>query len=149
MKKSKSKIPMLSILKKETKMKKRAQSAMEFSLLIGVILFIFLSFLFVFQQDVARKSIEKRNMAFEELALTVQNELNIAAKATDGYRREFIIPNKVLGVDYSITLISNSIYLNSTNGKHAMSFPGQNVTGILTKGTNVITKINSTIYLNI
>lgn len=130
------------------KMKRKAQSAIEFVILVGAMLFIFITFLFVFQQKTAERSYERRNFAIQELALNVQNELSIAACATDGYQREFEVPSKILGMEYDITLIANSVYINTTDGRHAMALPVQNVSGSIQKGGNFIRKENGEVLLN-
>lgn len=124
------------------------QSAIEFMLLVGAVLFFIIILIGIFQQEVAKKSAEKRGGLITELMLSIQNEINLAAKSTDGYTREFKIPNTVAGKSYSIGIYSGSLYLNTTDGKDALSLPTQNVTGQLRKGTNLIKKINSTIFVN-
>jgi hypothetical protein len=126
----------------------KAQSAIELMLLVGAVLFFLIVFIGIFQQDISRKSIEKRNVIITELVLEVQNEINIAAKSADGYTREFNIPEKIAGKEYSIGIYEGYLYLNTTDGRHAMALPTQNVTGQLQKNTNTIRKINSTIFLN-
>ena len=129
--------------------KKKAQTAIEFLLLLGGALIFIVAFTATFQHQVTEKKLEKRNFLFQELALTVQNELNIAASASDGYRREFNIPQQITGLDYGITLIENFIYINSTDGKQALSLPAQNATGqFITGSSNVIEKRNGIIYVN-
>jgi uncharacterized protein (UPF0333 family) len=126
----------------------KAQSAIEFMLLVGAVLVITLSLTSIFQESVARKSIERRNFLFQELALEVQNEINIAAKSTDGYVRQFDIPERVANKEYSIGIYENFIYINTTDGRHALAVPTHNVTGQLQKNTNTIKKLNSTIFVN-
>ncbi|MBU0907051.1 MAG: hypothetical protein KKD18_02975 [Nanoarchaeota archaeon] len=129
--------------------KNKAQSAIELFLLIGAVLFFTLGFMSIFQQSIAKKSLEKREFEMQELARSVQNEINIAAKSTDGYLRKFNIPGKIAGAEYSISLNEGYLYLNTTDGKHAMAIQSQNATGQLIVGaTNTIRKINSTIFLN-
>lgn len=128
--------------------KDKAQSAIEFILLVGAVLFITLSLVGVFQETMARKNVEKRNFIIQELALQVQNEINIAAKSTDGYMRRFEIPDKVANKEYSIGLYEGYVYLNTSDGKHALAIPTYNATGQLIKGTNTIRKLNSTIFVN-
>jgi hypothetical protein len=129
-------------------MKEKSQSSMELAILVGAMLFFFLTLLYVFEQNITQKSYEQRDFAMNELALNVQNELSIAAAATDGYQRNFQIQTKLLGMDYSVTLIANSVYINTSDGKHAMSLSVQNVTGNITKGNNFIRKTNGIVYLN-
>ncbi len=128
-------------------MDKKAQSAIEFLILTGAVLFFFISMLAVFQQDLALKAKEKRNLEVQEIALTVQNEINIAAEATDGYQRQFKVPQTILNLDYSITLDSGVVYINTADNRHAMALPIQNVTGNIQKGTNIIQKQDGIVSL--
>jgi hypothetical protein len=126
----------------------KAQSAIEFIILIAGVFFFILALSAIFQQKISQKTNENRDLEMQELALAVQNELNIAAKASDGYSREFNIPQKIFGMDYDITLVGTAVYLNSTDGKHALSLSTQNATGQFIKGTNLIRKVDGEILLN-
>lgn len=127
---------------------RKGQSAMELFILVGAMMFIFIVLLGIFQQSVSRKTNEKRDEAFNELAINVANEFNIAASASDGYSRTFQVPENVLGLDYDISIVSSSVYIISEDEKHALSLTVQNVTGSINKGDNVIQKVNGEILLN-
>lgn len=129
-------------------MNKKCQSSIELVILIGTMFFLFLSFLFVFQQNLNEKAYEKRDFEINELALNVQNEIAIAATASDGYQRNFEVPQELFGVDYTISLVSNSVYIITSDEKHAMSLSVQNVSGQIWKGDNFIRKVNGEVYLN-
>ncbi|MFH1289824.1 MAG: hypothetical protein ABIH92_00270 [Nanoarchaeota archaeon] len=127
---------------------KRAQTAIELVLITISVLFFIVALSASFQQKIALKTIEKRNFVMQEIALAAQNELNIAAKSSDGYRREFDLPPKIINLDYSIDLVDRFIYISTTDGKHAMGLPAQNATGNFVIGTNIIRKENGIIFLN-
>ena len=84
----------------------------------------------------------------DEIALGVRDEINLAAGATDGYSREFIVPDNVLGLAFNISLVGNFIYLKTIDDKYALAYPAQNLTGYAKTGSNIIERINGTIYLN-
>ena len=127
----------------------KGQSAIEFVIIVGAVTFFFLAFLVALQQNLADE--RERNIDFtaKEVALTVQNEIDIASKATDGYSRSFDLPQRLLNSDYSINIVGqNSVYLNTADGRHGLSLPVANVTGNVQKGTNLIEALNKTVYLN-
>jgi hypothetical protein len=130
---------------------KKAQSAAEFMIIIGAVMLFFISFMGIIQKNISLKADEERGFKTLEIALAAQNELDIAAAAIDGYRREFTLPANIVNLEYNITLINNdTIYIFTSNGRHALSLPGQNTTGNFnqTGNFNVIRKENSIIYLN-
>ncbi len=127
---------------------KKSQSSIELVIIVSAVLFAFIIFLGVLQQTSGNKNREKTDTEFQELAISVQNEINIAAKATDGYQRTFSIPEKMKGLDYTIQIVAGSIYLNSTEGKYATSFSVPDVTGQLQKEDNFIRKTNGEVLLN-
>jgi len=129
-------------------MKSKSQSSIEFIILIGAILFFFSALLLVFNENIGEKSKANREKEFHEIALVVQNELNLAAETSDGYQRTFYLPERILNVDYTINLTENSIYIRTIDGKYAASFPAPNVTGQIIKGPNIIIKSKGVIYLN-
>ncbi len=125
------------------------QSAIEFFILVGVLFFIFMIFLLIFQSNLSDKTYERQDTMIKETALTIQNELSLAAEASNGYLRTFELPLKILGSDYQANITSGFVYVRTTDGTHAISLPVQNVTGDLSIPTNRIIKLNETIYLNI
>ena len=127
---------------------KKAQSSIELIVLVTAALIFLLALTSIFYQKVSQKTLEKRDFLIQELALTAQNELNIAAQAADGYYREFEIPQKIQNIDYNISLTGGTIYIVTADGKHAMALPAQNASGDFVKGANKIRKQNATVYLN-
>lgn len=129
-------------------MQPKAQSAIEFIILIGAVLFIFISLSLVFQQNLQEKNYEKRNQEIFNIAKSVQQEIDIASLAADGYQRTFELPNKIINADYNITITSNFVYIYTLDAKHALSLPVKNVTGQIQIGNNVIKKTNNIVLLN-
>jgi len=66
-------------------MNKKAQSAIEFVILVGVVVFFFLTFLFVIEGNIIDQVKDNKNLVTKEIALTVQNEINLASESSDGY----------------------------------------------------------------
>ncbi len=128
--------------------RKKAQSAIEFVILVGTVTFFFITFLFAIQLNISERTKENKNLALQELALSVQDEINLAMESTDGYYREFEIPEKVINTDYDISASGGFVYLRTIDGKYGISFPVTNVTGEVKKGTNVIRKEGGIICLN-
>ena len=90
---------------------KKNQSAIEFFILIGVLFFIFLIFLYLFQSDLLDKSEKRKDEMIRETALSIQNELSLASEASDGYLRTFEIPLTILGSDYEANITSGFVYV--------------------------------------
>jgi hypothetical protein len=127
----------------------KAQSAIEFFILIGSMLFIFVTLLGLISGNIGQKEYQKRDIAAKELALSLQDEINLAQAASDGYSRQFKMPFTTLGYDYNVTLVDGYVYVQSLDGKHALALPGYNASGQpVVIGDNNITKRNGTIYLN-
>ncbi len=126
----------------------RGQSAVEFTILVGFVLFFFAAFMYAVQSNIADKNFEKKRIEVNEVAFHVRDEINLAFGADDGYSRNFEIPVLIGGLDYSIEILDGLVYLNSTDGRHAISLPVGNVTGEVMKGNNLIRKSNGIVYLN-
>jgi len=128
----------------------KAQSAIEFMIIVGAVLFFFLAFVYALQVQRSEDIMEKRNLEVKEVALTVKDEINLANEASDGYSRNFVIPNMISGVvNYNITINGVSLYIYTIDGpKIAMAFPILNTTGQPKLGSNLIRKSNGSIYLN-
>lgn len=127
---------------------KRGQSAIEFMIISGVVIFMFLTYTFFIQSQIADKSYERRALLTQEVAYTIRDEINIALEATDGYERTFRLASTILNVDYNATIYGDLIYVKTLDGRHAIAIPIANVSGQPQIGDNKIRKINGVIYLN-
>ena len=127
---------------------KKSQTAIEFIILIGFILFFFTTFFIVIQEDISEKSKERKTMAVKEIAMKVQDEINFAYQSINGYNREFNLPTNINGLEYSAEITDDLIYIKTQDNKHAIALPIKNITGQILKGENTIKKENGEVKLN-
>ena len=126
----------------------KAQSSIEFMILIGFVLFFFASFFLIIQENTADKLKQRQNLIIEEIALTVRDEINFALESSDGYFREFEIPEKAGNQAYDLQIVDDMIYVKTSDEKFAIAIPVAAVNGQIDKGTNKIEKQNGEVYLN-
>ena len=126
--------------------RKRGQSAVEFAIVFGFVLFSFIVFFAVIQGNQSEKNKEKERIIIQNIALDVQDEINLAAESSEGYARQFKTPLNILGKDYEINITDN--YIQVKMGKHAIAYKVFQVTGLIQKGPNNIKKENGIVYLN-
>ena len=126
----------------------KAQSSIEFVIIIGVLLFFFSSFTIFINQSLADKAREQRTNTLNELALNVQEEIALAREASDGYYRVFVLPDNVVNVPYNVTLGDSYVYFYTLDFDLTISIPVSNVTGYLKIGSNTLEKIDGLVYLN-
>ena len=129
-------------------MKTKAQTTIEFLILIAAVMLFFTAFLIVVNNNIATKSREKINLQLNELALTIKSEIDLATNSLNGYSRSFEIPNYIGNLDYQPNITEGHIYLRTTDEKYSLAIPVNPVTGNIQKGSNLIRKINDTVYLN-
>ena len=121
---------------------KRAQSSLEFVMLIGFLMISFVIFFILIESNMSDKLNERSNMKIKEIALTVQSEIDLAHESMDGYRREFTIPYDVYGHEYFITIGENLVFVKSGDGRNQISLPVRAVVGniIMFENTNKISQ---------
>ncbi len=130
-------------------MVKKAQSAIEFVVILAGVMLFFGVFLASVELNRSDKTEQTRVAMLNDIALTIKDEINLAVSSTDGYSRQFIVPTNVMGVPINVTIAGRAIYAITEDGKHALSQqPLTVVVGDVCVGSNVIEKINGTIYLN-
>jgi hypothetical protein len=127
---------------------KKSQSAVEFIIIVGFIMFFFGVFLLLLSQQFGEKSKEDDNQDLTFAINNVQDEIMLAAKSSEGYSRNFVIPDNINGKDCNLTLSDGMIYGYIINGKSSMAIPTINVTGNIRVGNNIIEKQGGVIYLN-
>jgi len=126
-----------------------AQSAIEFLILTGFLLFSFTILFVAIQGNMSDKIRERQELAVKSVAIAVQDEINLASQSMDGYYRQFKIPKEINGREYEINITDGVVYLRTIDGKYAIALPVQNVTGYLEKeNPNIIRKENGIVYLN-
>jgi hypothetical protein len=130
-------------------MSKKSQTAIEFVILVGFILFFFSVFFLVLNNKISDKLNEEKNMKIKDIALTVKDEINLAIESTNGYHREFYLPEKIGNKDYEINVTNEMVYVRTLDKTIAIALPVANVTGDVRRGYNNITKNNNKTYLNI
>ena len=79
---------------------KKAQSSIELIILVGFLLFIFIVFVGQIQKNIGDKAIEKKNILIRDIVLNVQKEIILATESSNGYYREFKIPEKLINENY-------------------------------------------------
>ncbi len=128
---------------------KIGQSSVEFLILTGAAILVFLIFSVVIQSNIKDKTIEQTDFKMREIGFLIREEVNLAIGASDGYWREFSVPEKISNRPYSVNISDGLIYLKTDDEKFATSIPVGNVIGALTKGKNFITKYEGQVYLNL
>jgi len=130
-------------------MSNKAQSAIEFLIIVAAVIFFVILFIISIGINTSDKIKQNREQDLSNIAETVVDEINIAHSASEGYSRNFTLPNKVLSeVDYNIALDSGLVFAKTLDDKTSLALPTQNVTGVINKGNNQIRKSNGTVYLN-
>ncbi len=127
---------------------RRGQSAVEFMALVAAASLLLIGFLVILQEQIGEKKFEATGLAVKEVAVSVQDEINLASEAREGYQREFSIPNTINGFEYEINITEEQVYIRTVDGNHALAFPVGAVTGDVVKGENSIRKVNGEILLN-
>lgn len=127
---------------------RKAQSSVEFMVLIAFVLFFFLTFLYAINVSGSDRSYEKQSLVIQDVARTIQEEIAFAYSTSDGYQHTFVLPATIVSFDYQIDFIGSNVYIHTLNGKQALSVPVKNVTGTAHPGSNIVRKANGVVYLN-
>lgn len=125
---------------------KKGQGTVEFMVMFATVLFFFIMFMAIVQNNVQSKNEKKQNTFLHNTALGARDEISLAAESSEGYYRNFYVPTDILGKNYEINITDSRIFVFM--GDQIFSYRISNVTGNLKKGENVIFKENGKIYLN-
>ncbi len=133
---------------------KKAQTSMEFVILTGFMILAFLSFYIVIQAKLVEANRDQTDSAAKDIETVVINELKVAESVTDGYYREFQLPQNVNGVQYNISIIAGPgetpEIVTTYSGKERVYFITQsyvNESSTIGKGLNNISKVNGIILV--
>ncbi|MGC9309337.1 MAG: hypothetical protein ACP5D2_01425 [Candidatus Nanoarchaeia archaeon] len=126
----------------------KAQTTVEFLAIVGFILLVSISILGAIQYSRSEKIREKTDIAVNDLARTIQSEINLAFESSNGYEREFELPEKVMGKEYNVTLVDGLVYVNTLDEKHAVALSIPEISGDIRVGINKIERKNNQVYIN-
>jgi hypothetical protein len=125
------------------------QSSFEFVMILGILFLIFVGAFSVVQGRMFTVTKERNAVVLEGLGNVIRSELDLAADVRGDYYREFVLPDVVEGVNYSIQVSGGKdVVLRIEDTEHVI-FLNANMTGTLQKGVNVIRKVNNNITVNI
>lgn len=127
----------------KNKSRKKSQSAMEFILMIGFVIFFFTIALLAVDSLILEQSANKEDLAVKSIATNIVNEISMAHSASEGYERNFNIPEEA---NLQVSLIDGFVQVKK--GSRSTAYPVYPVIGNLQNRTNTIKKINNTVYLN-
>ena len=126
----------------------KAQSAVEFIMILSFIIFSLTILSVIINEKISNNVRERDNQLLKITVLSIQDEISLASKASDGYLRSFRIPLDINGKDYKINITDGMIYARTLDGKNAIAIPVINITGDVKKGDNAIKKQGGLVYLN-
>ena len=127
---------------------KKSQTAIEFVLLIGFVLFAFTIFFVIINYNTEDKQNQKRQVAIESVAETVKDEIDLAYNSEDGYIREFNLPETLNGLEYDLNISEDIVDVYTINSNNRVSVVIKEISGDIIKGDNIIRKINGWVKLN-
>ncbi|MEM0231372.1 MAG: hypothetical protein QXW00_01800 [Candidatus Woesearchaeota archaeon] len=128
------------------RIKKSGQLSLEFIIFISFAMLIMLSFLgMIYEREKMLRDHYEIKM-IREIALKIQYEIDTAAVVSDGYSRNFTIPQNIYGRNYQALIIGNYVLVLSDKYSELLSIIP--VSGYIKTGVNNIQKQNGTICIN-
>ena len=129
---------------------KTAQSSIEFIIMVGFLMTVFVLFFVYINNDRNEQLNELENSQIKEIGLVVKNEIDLASESSDGYTREFVLPPYEFGSNYTINITDDLVFVASDDVDHQVSYALKPVIGnINQQGVNVIRKVNGEVRLNV
>jgi len=116
----------------------KSQVSMQFLVMLSIVFVFFVIFVAGFAERYRDIRAEKERTAIKDLVLKVHDEIAIAHNLGDGYARNFTLPPRVEGVNYTVSLSNSFVTAVSENAEYSTAVAP--VSGTLRKGSNRITK---------
>tara|TARA_Y100000034_G_scaffold129475_1_gene186018 strand:- start:5601 stop:5996 length:396 start_codon:yes stop_codon:yes gene_type:complete len=83
---------------------KKSQSSTEFMVFIGIAIIILLSYFAIAHNYLNLTFKQKEIISGQDLAKEIKNEINLAARVENGYKRTFFLPQKIGDKIYQINI---------------------------------------------
>lgn len=125
-----------------------AQFAIEFTSLIAFMFIIFLGFTAVVTTKILDAKENQRQQIAEDIAKLAKDEIGLAQSVSDGYNRNFTLPIRINGINYTIVILDNREIVVKYIDKEYVSYLQGNLIGNLSPGANAIIKKEGIVYVN-
>ncbi len=129
-------------------MNRKAQAATEFIILFIIVLVVLTATLFMSvqrSQDLTDTRVEMEAMGILNNAA---NKINIAYLEGDGFMINLTLPDEIFGRNYTIIIKSNYVSIAVSNVTYFKPILTEDITGNLTKGTNLIRNRNGIVVIS-
>jgi len=128
----------------------KGQSAIEFMILLGAVIFFIVGFLIAAQISVGDRTKQNKNRVLSEVAFTLQDEILIAQGAPDGYFRLFRLSPTILTSDYTINISKTGLIgVKTDDGRYALAVSATPIMGFAKPGDNEIRSERGKVCLNV
>ncbi len=126
----------------------KAQTSVEFLLLVAFGTLIFVVFFGVIQDRILATNNEQLNHDLDRLNKLISSEINLASRFSDGYQRDFWLPTSLRGLKYNASIKDNSTLLLQAGGSTNLYFFDFPIYGELHPGDNSLISVFNAVYLN-
>lgn len=126
----------------------KAQIAMEFLFIFMIFLLAIGIGLFIFWENTQKVNQYKIDLEIEKLLNLISNKINTVYLEGDGFSMNLTIPEKVLGMNYSLNISLNFILLNFSDNIYSKQLLTQNISGELKKGKNLLSNVDKDIIIS-
>ncbi|MGM5484094.1 MAG: hypothetical protein ACQER9_04230 [Nanobdellota archaeon] len=126
--------------------KNKSQAALEFAVLLGVVLIFFVSItaFLSYQKNVLKE--EKTFERMENVMEKVSEEILIAQRVNGNYNRTFVLPDQIIDYDYDIELFrGQEIIIKNEIGMEEFKNLPYYIYGQINEGKNIIRKKGNSI----
>ena len=118
---------------------------MEFMMMIGLAMIVIIIFIGVIYYLTYNYSEEKNIKRLQDYGYSLQSELILASQVEPGYERVITIPDRINNIDYTISQTPNDLVLTYREADLLFSIPPGITGSPLSKGSNIIRKIDEDI----
>ena len=134
--------------------RRRGQNSIEFMVLFGFLLIVFVGFTVVIQGKIREQQVANQQDQYSQLADLIEKEFLLASRVNTGYMRAFTLPLTLNGEAYTATLEDPEtlVIKGSLTNKEYLRFLSVNVTAVppganALKTTVIVSKNDTGIYV--
>lgn len=129
-------------------LKSKAQTSVEFLLLVAFGTLIFIVFFAVIQDRIIAANNQESGNQLDRISDLLVSEFDLAQRFDNGYEREFWLPLNANGKTYNLTIKNNKTLVLSSGGISNLYFFDYQVHGQLNPGINKVISVFDEVYLN-
>ena len=127
---------------------KKAQSSVEFMIIFAMLLLVMVLAVFIGGKKSTEIVTIETGLEIQSLLDRIVGKINTVYIEGDGFSTEMYMPENIMGMNYTVNVTSNIVFITRNNFTYSKMLLTENVTGIIDPGVSILKNVNGVVEVS-